>query len=94
VQWDEHLRVALLMLPFGFSPFAKWYDIGGTPMRSRLGGLSERLPQTITDIEVNDDGSLKGIVQLGSKDLIPAKSLLWYVHEREGAGVAGSQPDP
>jgi hypothetical protein len=89
VRWDEHLRMALLMLPFGFSPFAKWYDIGGSPIRSRLGGLEERLPQTITDIEVNDDGSLKGIHQLGSKDLIPAKSLLWYDHEREGAAWQG-----
>jgi hypothetical protein len=89
VQWDDHLRVALLMLPFGHSPFAMRYDIGGTPMRARLAELSERLPQTITDIQINEDGSLKGIVQTGKRDLIPARALQWYVHEREGSQWQG-----
>jgi hypothetical protein len=89
VQWDDHLRIALLMLPFGFSPFAQRYEIGGDPARARLAELSERLPQTITDIETNDDGSLKGIKQNGQKELIPANHLLWYVHEREGAAWQG-----
>jgi len=89
VQWDDHLRVALLMLVFGFSPFAIRYDVGGSPMRARLAELSERLPQTITDIELNDDGTLKAIRQLNSKDPIPAKNLLWYVREREGSAWQG-----
>jgi hypothetical protein len=89
VQWDDHLRLALLMLTFGHSPFAMRYDIGGTPTRARLAELSERLPQTITDIVVNDDGSLKGIHQNGSKDLISGDHLTWYVHEREGAAWQG-----
>ena len=89
VQWAEHIRIALLMLPFGFSPFAKWYDVGGTPLRARLAGLGERLPQTISDIEINDDGTLKGIHQYGSPDLIPVKNLLWYCHEREGSAWQG-----
>lgn len=89
VEWEDHLRLALLMLPFGFSPFAKWYDIGGSPLRARLGGLEERLPQTISSIEVEDDGALKGIYQFGSKDLIPAKNVLWYAHEREGSAWQG-----
>lgn len=89
VKWGEHLRIALLKLIFGFSPFAKWYDIGGTPLRARLGGLEERLPQTVTNIEVNDDGSLKGIYQFGDQDIIPASSLLWYSHEREGSAWQG-----
>lgn len=90
VQWDDHLRVALLMLPFGHSPFVQWYDITGTPLRARLAGLSERLPQTISEIQTNDDGSLKGIVQNGRRDLIAAKNLVWYVHEREGAAWQGN----
>jgi hypothetical protein len=90
VQWDDHLRVALLMLTFGHSPFVQWYDIGGTPLRARLAGLSERLPQTIADIQANEDGTLKGIVQSGKRDLIPARNLLWYVHEREGAAWQGN----
>lgn len=89
VLWDEHLRLALLMLPFGFSPFAKRYEIGGNPMRARLAELSDRLPQTITDIEINDDGTLKGIHQLGDAKLIPANHLLWYVREREGSSWQG-----
>jgi len=91
VQWDDHLRVALLMLIYGHSPFVQWYDVGGTPMRSRLQGLSERLPQTITDIEVNEQtGELVGFKQSGSKTLIPANHTTWYVHEREGAAWQGN----
>jgi hypothetical protein len=89
VVWDDHLRVALLMLTFGHSPFAIRYDVGGDPMRARLAELSERLPQTITDIEINDDGTMRGIRQLGQRRLIPAGNLLWYVHEREGAAWQG-----
>jgi len=89
VLWDEHLRLALLMLPFGFSPFAKRYEIGGTPMRARLAELSERLPQTITDIELNDDGTMKGVKQSGSRDLLRADHLLWYAHKREGSAYQG-----
>lgn len=89
VRWNEHLRLGLLMLPFGFSPFAKWYDIGGSPLRARLGGLEERLPQTISSIQLNDDGTLKEIVQYGTEDPIPVKDLLWYCHEREGSAYHG-----
>lgn len=89
VQWRQHMRLALLMLPFGFSPFAIRYEIGGTPTQARLAELSERLPQTITDIQVNDDGSLKQVYQTGSKDPLPASGLLWYSHEREGGAWQG-----
>lgn len=89
VMWDDHLRLGLLMLPFGFSPFAIRYEIKGDPLGAYLAELSERLPVTISDIEINDDGSLKGIKQFGEKDLIPAKNLLWYVHEREGSAWQG-----
>lgn len=89
VRWNQHLRLALLMLPFGFSPFAKWYDIGGTPLRARLGGLEERLPISISDIEINDDGSMRGVRQFNSTDVIPFKNLLWYSHDREGSAWQG-----
>lgn len=88
VRWNEHLRLALLMLPFGFSPFAKWYDVGGSPMRASL-RLQERLPQTISSIDLNDDGTMKEITQYGTIDPIPASSLLWYAHEREGSSWQG-----
>lgn len=89
VQWKQHLRVALLMLPFGFSPFAIRYDITGSPLRAKLAELSERLPQTITDIQVNDDGSLKQVYQQGSQAPLAGSSLLWYAHEREGGAWNG-----
>lgn len=89
VKWKDHLRLALLMLTFGFSPFAKRYEIVGTPQRAKLAELAERLPQTITSIETNADGSMKAAYQLGSRDPIPASALLWYVHDREGSAWQG-----
>lgn len=89
VVWDDHLRLALLMLPFGFSPFAIRYDVGGSPIRARLAELSERLPQTITDIDIDDDGKLLGLRQNGSKKLLSANSLLIYTHRREGSAYQG-----
>lgn len=90
VSWDDYLRVALLMLPFGHSPFVQWYDIGGTPLRARLAGLAERLPWTISNIEVDAQGNLAGIQQNGSRKVIPAQSLVWNVHRREGAAWQGN----
>jgi len=90
VLWDEHLRLALLMLPFGHSPFAMRFDVGGTPLRARLAELSERLPQTISDIVVNEsDGSIKEVKQNGVERPMPGRNLLWYVHNREGAAWQG-----
>jgi hypothetical protein len=90
VLWDDHLRVALLMLPFGHSPFAIRYEPTFDPPRARLAELSERLPQTISHIEIDgDDGSMKWIEQFSSRDKIPARNLLWYVHNREGAAWQG-----
>lgn len=89
VMWDDHLRIALLMLPFGFSPFAIRYEITGDPMRAKLAELAERLPTTISNIELNDDGTLKGVQQFGDKRLIRAQDMLWYVREREGSAWQG-----
>lgn len=89
VQWKNHMRVALLMLPFGFSPFAIRYDVGGNPIRATLAELSERLPQTITDIRLNSDGSIKEVYQNGNKGPMLPNQLLWYAHEREGANWQG-----
>lgn len=90
VLWKEHLRVALLQLVYGHMPFAYAGEITGTPQRWRLTTVAERLPHTIADIQVNDDGSLAGILQYGDERPIPASSLLWYAHEREGANWAGT----
>lgn len=89
IQWHNHLRLALLSLVYGHMPFAFAGEIVGTPPRYRLNVLDERLPSTITNINVNEDGSLKEIYQFGSKRPIPANQLLWYAHRREGANWTG-----
>lgn len=91
VDWDDHLRLAMLDLVWGFMPFAKRYeiaDVNGTT-RAKLMELSERMPSTITAIEVSDNGELQSITQFGSETEIPATDLLWYVHEREGSNWTG-----
>jgi hypothetical protein len=92
VRWSEHCRLGLLDLVFGHSVFAEWYDVQDG--RARLAGLSERMPTTIESIDVNDDGTLKGIRQYGRPQdgnrLIPAAHLLWYAHEREGSAWQGT----
>jgi hypothetical protein len=88
VNWDNHLRMALQYLVFGHMPFAERYDyVDG---KYRLAELSERMPQTITNIDVErGNGDLKAIRQFGSKEDILARNLTWYVHEREGANWQG-----
>lgn len=90
ILWKEHLRLALLELVYGHMPFAFAGDITGDPQRWRLTTLSERLPHTISEINVAEDGTLDSIVQFGDTEPIPGRNLLWYVHEREGANWAGT----
>lgn len=83
VNFDEHYRLALLNLIFGHMPFEQRYDI--IDGQARLADLSERMPSTITQIDIDDGGDLTGILQFGSKAAIPVERLVWYVHEREGS---------
>lgn len=92
VRWGDHLRTALADLVFGFMPFEPVFDVStGT---AYLSGLPERMPWSITEIEVDTtDGQLTAIRQAraGKSDVvIPADRLLWYVHQREGANWAGT----
>jgi hypothetical protein len=87
VKWSPHLRMALLMNVWGHMPFAQAYEI--RQGRARLTDLAERMPSTITEIDTDDNGKLKGILQFGGDRLIPASSLVWYVREREGAAWQG-----
>lgn len=90
VIWDEHLRLSLLSLVYGHMPFAFAGEITGTPARYRLTTLAERMPSTLAEINTNDAGDLVDVVQYGAKEAIPARNLLWYVHEREGPNWAGT----
>jgi hypothetical protein len=90
VQWAEHLRMALLMLTFGFCPFAQRYEM--VDGRARLAELSVRLPSTVEEILTERDGSLAGIRQTAApstQPTIPDEHLVWYAHEREGAAWQG-----
>lgn len=92
ITWARHLRLALLILPFGHSPFERTYMYDGDKLR--LDTLAERMPQTIDQIELNAaDGSLKSVSQAalqGSKGpRISADSLVWYALDREGSNWPG-----
>ena len=95
LQWREHVRLALLMLVFGHSPFEQLYAIEN--QQARLRKLSVRLPSTISRFEVATDGGLDAIWQSampqpggGSKGVrIEISRLVMYVNEREGGNWVG-----
>jgi hypothetical protein len=92
--WPEHLREALLMLPFGFMFFEQVYRIDAAAGLARLRKLAPRMPKTIERIEVAADGGLVSITQYSSmagkpqRD-IPVNRLVSYVHDREGGNWLG-----
>ncbi len=90
--WGEHLRLALLELPFGHSFFEQVYDT--STGQARLAKLAWRPPRTISSVNVEPDGGLKSIEQhgiAGKRDAkIPVDRLVAYVNEREGANWLGS----
>ncbi|OYO16627.1 hypothetical protein CGZ93_17865 [Enemella dayhoffiae] len=91
--WSEHLRLALLMLPFGHSFFEQVYRFDPGSGFYRLRKLGWRPPRTISKIDVAADGGLVAIEQSGGlakKDArIPVDQLVAYVHEREGGNWLG-----
>jgi hypothetical protein len=91
--WPEHLRHALLMLPFGFMFFEQVYRYDALG-QARLRKLGPRMPRTVTAINVAKDGGLDSIEQDtivgGRKVTIPVENLVAYVHEREGGNWFGT----
>jgi hypothetical protein len=92
--WDEHLRLALLMLAYGHAPFEQVYRIEGG--RARLRKLAWRAPTSIAKINVARDGGLEGIEQYAAgfpgnaKPVpIPVDRLVMYVLDREGGNWQG-----
>ncbi|WGD38483.1 DUF935 family protein [Lysinibacter sp. HNR] len=88
--WGEHLRMALLELPFGHSFFEQVYRVEGSHVRLRK--LAWRPPRSISKIDVAPDGGLIAIEQHSptGKDIrIPVDRLVAYVNDREGANWAG-----
>ncbi|MFB4306977.1 hypothetical protein [Actinomadura sp. GTD37] len=88
VNWQEHVRLALLSLVFGHSVFERRYEIRNG--QARLVNLGERMPWTIGAINLNRDGTISDIRQeFGVTAAIPANRLVWYTNEREGATWTG-----
>lgn len=86
--WTEHLRLSLLMLPFGHSVFEQVYRIDEAGM-ARLRKLAWRPPKTISRIDVAADGGLVAIHQHGSDKPMGVERLAVYVNEREGGNWLG-----
>lgn len=87
--WAEHLRMALLMLPFGHMYFEQVYRVDKGGDRAHLRKLAPRMPRSLEEIKVADDGGLVSIKQYGNKtgvvqQPIPVDRLVGYVHENEG----------
>lgn len=73
IVWRDHLREALLALPFGFAPFEQVYEVGEPTLEQAAAGvdgpvahlrkLGLRHPTTVREITVARDGGLLGIWQ-------------------------------
>jgi len=91
--WDDFLRQALLMLDFGHMAFEKVWELRDGRYTWRK--LAPRLPQSIVEWHITDDGELDHIVQqamIGNnfKQVpIPAAKLFVFTHEREGSNFRG-----
>jgi hypothetical protein len=93
--WPEHLRNALLMLPFGHMFFEQVYRVDSGGDRAHLRKLAPRMPRSIESIQVAEDGGLVSITQWAARvgtqvRPIPVDRLVAYVHEREGGNWLGS----
>lgn len=93
--WSEHLRLSLLMLPFGHSVFEQVYRIDDSG-KARLRKLAWRPPKTISRIDVASDGGLVAIHQHGSvsgpgtaSPRMGVEQLVVYVNDREGGNWLG-----
>jgi hypothetical protein len=93
--WSKHLQLAAsLSLTFGHAPFAQqWVEVDG---KYRLAMVQERMPQTINELKLNPDGTLRGVQQdratsQASAPLITTAdhALVWYAREREGSNYFG-----
>ncbi|WP_458681942.1 phage portal protein family protein [Prescottella equi] len=99
--WPEHLRMALLSLPFGSMFFEQVVEFDPATRRYRLRKLAPRMPATLADIKVARDGGLEAIEQRppgglqvfrasdAGRIVIPVDRLVAYVHEREGSNWGG-----
>jgi hypothetical protein len=92
--WDERLRDILLMFDYGFTVQEKVFDVDDDGFL-RISKLGLRMARTISDFEVNFDGSIKNVVQDAYKDgrqqtlRIPGYAACVYSWEKEGDNYWG-----
>lgn len=91
--WNDFLRQALLMLPFGVMVFEKVFAIKEVDGVTRIiwEKLAPRMPKTIMSWQMEDGND--GIQQLtsnGHSASIPMDKLLVFVHEIEGENWWGT----
>lgn len=93
VDFDDHLRLALLALAIGHQYFEEAGDIAGTGsgQKYRLRSLMQYPPSTIARINVTAEGGLRSVQQYTVAEMpeVAADRLLAYVWDREGANWAG-----
>lgn len=97
--WNNHLKGALLFLPYGHMFFEQVYRYD-TEGRARLRKLAQRMPQSISQVNVARDGGLVSIEQWapidglsfagGPNTAIPVNRLVAYVLDREGGNWLGT----
>ena len=88
--FSDHLRLALLEFVYGHSFFEQVYRVEAG--RVWLHKLAWRPPETISKIEVADDGGLVAIEQYSTgagTPRIPVDRLVAYVNRREGGRWQG-----
>lgn len=105
--WDDFLYHALLALIYGHMPFEMTGDIVPAPgfdggKRWALRKLSPRLPRTLSQINIAEDGGLISVKQnilsrttgtngpwgFGGPE-IPVDQLVWFAWEKEGPNWVG-----
>ena len=96
--WDDTLRHALLMFPFGFSVLEKLYEIRYSKILKRdyvtWRKFDPRLPQSIVGWDFDEKaGGLLGPIQMdgsGMQTTLPIEKMLVFTTEREGDNWEGT----
>lgn len=94
--WGDHLHWVLKELDFGHAYFEVVFAYDEATGRDRLHKIAYRPPETITAINVADDGGLESIEQSSApgkrfrKVVLPVSNLLAYINDAEDTSWTGS----
>jgi len=95
ITWNDFLRHVLLILPFGFNIFEKVFKLDEETGLIKWKKFAPRLPQTLNQWLLDEEGGLAGIVQevyiANEYRLveIPVEKLLVFTYRREGSNFEG-----